>query len=149
MGDVLELNADNAAEVDSGLRPTTSTVLAATVGETSDPLQLLIFSGTAIIGFEIPDALGGGTTTGFEHVEIILQKNLAPADFRGSTTYAALASVNNDTEDKSSFGYRVTRAGTLIRFDGTLRLIADISVGFDAVFERMSYQCFVLLRPRP
>jgi hypothetical protein len=147
MGDVLELNADNPAEVDSGLRPTTSTFLAAAVGAPSGPLQLLIFSGTAIIGFEIPDAQQGSTTTGREQVEIILQRNLAPADFLGSTTYAALASVNNDTDDNLNFGYRVTRTGTLIRFDGTLRLIADIAVGYDSIFGRMSYQCFVLLRP--
>ena len=148
MGDVpLRLDADNPNEVDSGVRPATSTFMAAAVGAPEDPQQLLIFSGTAIIGFEIPaEQQENNVTTGREEVDIILAKNLAnPADFRGSTTYATLASVGND--DKDEFGYRVTSAKTIVRpDDGALRLVANIAVGFDANFLRMSYLVFVLVR---
>jgi hypothetical protein len=142
----VRLDADNPDEVANGIRPEGATLITTPVDGPNDVDQLLIFAGTAIIGFEIPgDDQENGVTTGREEVDIILEKNLnSPTDFRGSTTYAALAAVNRD--DNTGLGYRITDTRTIVRPDGALRLIANIAVGFDAVLLRMNYQAFILAR---
>jgi hypothetical protein len=144
---VLKLDADNSAEVDNGVLPISSTFVAVRVSGPQDANELLVFTGTAIILFEIPPSdQEEGVTTGHKEVDIILAKNLASdSDFRGSASYATLATLGND--DKDEFGYRVARVKTVVRPDGALRVIANLSVGFDANLVRMSYQAFVLARP--
>ena len=146
MTNILRLDANNPDEVATGVSPTNTTFIAFPVGGPDDANQVMIFSGTAIVGFEIP-ALDqeNGETTGREEVDVILEKNLRDAsDFRGSTTYAALSALNVD--DGTGLGYHVTNAKTIVRADGALRLIANVAVGFDSVLLRFNYQAFVLVR---
>jgi hypothetical protein len=148
MANPLRLDADNSDEVENGVRPSARFV-ALPVNGPGDANRLMIFTGTAIFGFEIPGAdQENNVTTGREEVDIILETNLFdPADFRGSTTYAALAAINRD--DTTEQGYRVTNAKTIVRPDGALRVMTNVAVGFDAVLLRMSYQAFVLVRTDP
>jgi hypothetical protein len=143
----VRLDADNPDEVASGVLPSSSTFILADVGSPQSPQQLLIFTGTAIVEFEIPEEQkDNNITTGREQVEVILEVNLPKsAHFLGSTTYASLAAVNNDNDDNEAFGYRVTDASTIVRPDGALRVVTNIAVGFDAILLRMSYQATVLV----
>jgi hypothetical protein len=142
----MKLDANDPNEVASGIQPSGPTFIRLTVGPPDNLHQLLVFSGTAIVGFERPsEDSGGGDTTGFEVVDIILQMNVNnPADFLGASTYCALAAISND--EQPVHGYKILHAGTIRRDDGALRLVARIAVGFSAELQRMSYQAFVLWR---
>lgn len=51
----LKLDADNPDQVASGVVPSSSTFIIANVGTPQSTQQLLIFTGTAIVEFEIPE----------------------------------------------------------------------------------------------
>lgn len=146
---MLSLDADNPVVVTSGVRPSANarqpvaTFIEAVVIGPGDSNRLLIFGGSAIVNIE--NALEDQTigTVGTAQVEIVLAKNLADAsDFRGSATYAAPSVVSND--DQPDYAYSVVAARTVVRPDGSLRLLASIQVEDDSSVVRFSYQASVL-----
>lgn len=143
------IDADDPSAVSSGVRPTANvqqpvaTFIEATVVGPRDANRLFIFSGSAIVNFEMPDEdteTPGASAS--EVVEIVLAKNLHPADFRGSSTFAAPSTCSNLDED--DFLYAVLGVKTIVKPDGALRLVAVLQVGDDAKLVRFSYQANVL-----
>ena len=143
------IDADNPSTVTSGVRPIANvqqpvaTFIEIVVTGLGDANRLFIFSGSVIVNFEIPANDQGRGVTQSEEVEVVLAKNLShPADFRGSSTYAAPSTVSND--DNDDFLYAVLGARTVVRPDGALRLIAVLQAGDDSEVIRFSYQASVL-----
>jgi hypothetical protein len=106
--------------------------------------QLLIFTGTAKVSFEM-DSPSFQTA----RVEINLRKTLrSPSDFKQSATFVSLAAIDNDT--RQDMGTQVLDAITQVVQDddgqGELRLITNIAVKQDAVIERIVYQANVVTR---
>lgn len=144
-----QLDADNPDQVTSGIRPASSpqqpfaTFIEARVDGPNDANRLFIFTGTAIVNFEMPFERQEPGTRELKFFRIILAKNLASGkDFRGSSTFASLAHIQND--EGEDFAHAVLEANTTVQSDGSLRLQVRLGVENDSALLRLSYQVNVL-----
>jgi len=147
--DMEQLDADNPDDVTSGVRPTSdsqqpvATFIEAVVDGPNDANRLFIFTGSALVRLEMPDNRQVPGDTEKNSYRIILAKNLASGkDFRGSSTFASLSTIEND--DGEDFAHAVLSASTTVQSDGSLRMEARLGVENDSALLRLSYQVSVL-----
>ena len=141
----ISLDADKPDQVASGIRPGSNpgqlvaTFIEVTVDGPGDANRLFIFTGTALVNYENFTAI----LRDEKHFQVILAWRLADKkDFRGSSTYASLATIQSD--DNEDFAHALLTASTTVQNDGTLRLVAQLGVWNDSAILRLSYQACVL-----